>query len=218
MSEEGKQRDPRMQDRAVETRRRLLDAAYQCLAEKGYAATTTQEVCRKIGVSRGTLLHHFATREELVSAAVEHVLEKTIASFRESLVPGAGESPSLAALTRSLWERHWTSGPFYAWLEMVVASRTDPALNEKVRAMEKRWMEKFAGAYRQVMGRDLDGLSWLFFLVMNALSIETIRSEPARVMQSLGDLVRLVETAERLLAPFPAPASPNPPKNEGKPE
>ncbi|MBI5845870.1 MAG: TetR/AcrR family transcriptional regulator [Deltaproteobacteria bacterium] len=191
-----------MQDRAIATRKALLEATLECLVEKGYAGTTTQEVCRRLKVSRGTLLHHFATREELVTEAVEHVLERTVEHFRETLDGTLPENPTLADLGRAMWEKHWTSGVFYAWLELVVASRTDPVLNEKVREMDLRWSPKFDAACRSVLGRGADGVIWLFFLALNALSIEKIRSGPERLNRSLSDLLALAETADRFFWRF----------------
>lgn len=194
--------DPKIQDRAIATRKALLDATLDSLVEKGYAGTTTQEICRRLRVSRGTLLHHFCTREELVTEAVEHVLERTVEHFRETLSDTIRENPTLADLGQALWERHWTSGVFYAWLELVVASRTDPVLNEKVREMDLRWSPRFDAACRSVLGRGADGVIWLFFLALNALSIEKIRSEPGRLDRSLSDLLALVEAADRFFVNF----------------
>jgi len=137
-----------------------------------------------------------------VTEAVEHVLERTVEHFRETLDGALPENPTLADLGRALWERHWTSGVFYAWLELVVASRTDPVLNEKVREMDLRWSPKFDAACRSVLGRGADGAVWLFFLTLNALSIEKIRSEPGRLDRSLSDLLALAETADRFFWRF----------------
>ncbi len=57
------------QSRAEITRDRLLSATLESLHERGYSGTSTQEVCRRAGVSRGTLLHHFPTRIDLLCAA-----------------------------------------------------------------------------------------------------------------------------------------------------
>ena len=45
--------NPPQQARAIETRRRLLEAAVDCLVASGYAATTTSDVCAAAGVSQG---------------------------------------------------------------------------------------------------------------------------------------------------------------------
>ncbi|MEW5735676.1 MAG: TetR/AcrR family transcriptional regulator [Thermodesulfobacteriota bacterium] len=194
--------NPRMQDRALETRRRLLDATVKSLVEKGYAGTTTQEVCRRAGASRGTLLHHFPTREDLLITAVEHVLEENVRSFQQALDGATGGEHSLSALARALWERHWTSDPFYAWLELIVASRTDSLLNDRVRTMSAWWMARFSEAFRALFSHEPDGPFWLFFLVLNALSVERIHSDPAKVDRALDDLFALVGILDRFFIRF----------------
>jgi len=68
-------------ERTATTRARLLDAAIDVLVDLGYARASTQEIARRAGVSRGAQLHHFPTREALVVAAVEHLVERRLAEF-----------------------------------------------------------------------------------------------------------------------------------------
>jgi hypothetical protein len=51
-------REPR-QDRSRATRRRLFEAAIDCLASIGWARTTVALVAERAGVSRGAAQHHF---------------------------------------------------------------------------------------------------------------------------------------------------------------
>ncbi|MGC9544677.1 helix-turn-helix domain-containing protein, partial [Streptomyces sp. UG1] len=51
----------RRDEQRVATRAQIVDAAVESLIEVGVAATTTLEVQRRAGVSRGALLHHFPT-------------------------------------------------------------------------------------------------------------------------------------------------------------
>ncbi|NED60867.1 TetR/AcrR family transcriptional regulator, partial [Streptomyces sp. SID10244] len=64
--------------RTAATQAKVLDATVDALVELGYAGTTTQEVNRRAGVSRGALLHHFPTREALVVAAVSHLVDRRL--------------------------------------------------------------------------------------------------------------------------------------------
>jgi AcrR family transcriptional regulator len=69
-------RTPRTQaQRRDEMRRVLLDAAVDSLVEHGFAGTTTLEVQRRAGVSRGALLHHFPSKAELLVATIGHLAE-----------------------------------------------------------------------------------------------------------------------------------------------
>ena len=64
-------------ERTEETRRRILDAAVDVLAAKGYAGFRTADVSAIAGVSRGAQTHHFPSKDALVVAVVEHVFQRT---------------------------------------------------------------------------------------------------------------------------------------------
>jgi AcrR family transcriptional regulator len=122
------------EERSAATRAALLDAAVECLVERGYAGTSTTEISRRAGVSRGAQLHHFPTKEELLLAAVEHLFELRTAEFREALgaIP---EGPGRADRCIDLLWSTFTGPTYHAWLEVAVAARTDPALQKKVRQL-----------------------------------------------------------------------------------
>ncbi len=63
-------------ERTHETRTRILDAAVEILHRRGYAEFRTADVATAAGVSRGAQLHHFATKEKLVFATMEHVFNQ----------------------------------------------------------------------------------------------------------------------------------------------
>jgi TetR/AcrR family transcriptional regulator, transcriptional repressor for nem operon len=62
-------------------RDRLLDAALRIIREKGYAATTVDDLCAAAGVTKGAFFHHFRSKEDLGIAAAGHWSEMTEALF-----------------------------------------------------------------------------------------------------------------------------------------
>jgi AcrR family transcriptional regulator len=60
-------------ERAEATRKRIVQAARELVAEHGYAGVSTTEVQRRAGVSRGGLYHHFTSRQELMAAVIEAI-------------------------------------------------------------------------------------------------------------------------------------------------
>jgi TetR/AcrR family transcriptional regulator, transcriptional repressor for nem operon len=65
----------------VTARDRLLDAALRIIREKGYAATTVDDLCAAAGVTKGAFFHHFASKEALAVAAADHWTAVTGALF-----------------------------------------------------------------------------------------------------------------------------------------
>ncbi|MCA9588030.1 MAG: MMPL family transporter [Myxococcales bacterium] len=118
-------------ERSAATKERLLDATVQCVIERGYRATSLPEVCRRAGVSRGAQLHHYKTKQELVAAAVEHLLSQRLVELDMRLRQSADGVLDLSDAASRIWAVY-TGDTFYAWLELTVAARTEPALRELV--------------------------------------------------------------------------------------
>src|SRR5437763_3506934 len=128
---------PTQAERTTVTRTRLLDAALAVLAERGYAGTTTGEVAKRAGVSRGAQLHHFPTKAELLAAAVDHLYARRREEFRAAVAAMPQGVDRIDAAVDLLWSMF--SGPtFPAWLELQVASRTDPELRQPEAALHGR--------------------------------------------------------------------------------
>jgi AcrR family transcriptional regulator len=124
-------------ERSASTRMRLLDATLECLCDLGYARTTTPEIARRAGLSRGAQLHHFPTKAELVTSAVEHLFERRHKEFRAAFARVPAGADRYAAAIDILWSM--VSGPtFDAYLELAVAARSDPELRVAVRTLTQR--------------------------------------------------------------------------------
>jgi AcrR family transcriptional regulator len=131
----------RSQERGIATRAALLDAAVECLVEQGYAATTTVEVARRAGISRGAQLHHFPTKAELLTAAVYHLCERRTAEFRNAFADAEPDADRLDLAIDLLWSFY--RGPtFVAWAELWVAARTDADLRRQVLEMDRQFVDE----------------------------------------------------------------------------
>jgi len=119
-------------------RERLLEATLECLAERGYANTTTTEVTHRAGVSRGAMLHHYPEKAALVTAAVAYLTERQLDELRQSLGRMPRTQDFVSTALDILWG-HFTGPLWRAWLELAVASRTDPELAAHFRPMVARF-------------------------------------------------------------------------------
>ncbi|MBV9990697.1 MAG: TetR/AcrR family transcriptional regulator [Alphaproteobacteria bacterium] len=73
--------DTPLQTRMAPARQKLLDAALAVIREKGYVATTVDELCARAGVAKGSFFHHFDDKEALAVAAARYWSEQTGAFF-----------------------------------------------------------------------------------------------------------------------------------------
>ena len=111
------------------TRGRLIEAAIRVIREKGYVATTVDDLCAAAGVSKGAFFHHFADKQAAALAAAEafsaraegifdvpSVREPASArdrvfaylAFRKSLLTGdvADATCLFGTMVQEVWETH----------------------------------------------------------------------------------------------------------------
>ena len=55
-----------------ETRRKLLEASVRMIMQKGFAATTVDQICAEAQLTKGSFFHYFKSKEEIGIAAVRY--------------------------------------------------------------------------------------------------------------------------------------------------
>ncbi|MCC5480872.1 ScbR family autoregulator-binding transcription factor [Streptomyces sp. NPDC059680] len=71
------------QERAVRTRRAVIQAAAEVFAERGYAAATIAEILDRAGVTKGALYFHFDSKEALARGVIEAQISSSAWTPRE---------------------------------------------------------------------------------------------------------------------------------------
>jgi AcrR family transcriptional regulator len=185
-------------ERSAAMRLRVLEATVDCLYEVGYSRTTTIEVAARAGVSRGAQLHHFRTKERLVTVAVRHLLDKRLEEFRTAFKALPADADKATAVIDLMWNRT-NDRAFYAWLELVVASRTDPPLRKTVIEIHERFWEQVLATFREFFSphpenaRGFEIAPLFAVALMNGLAIDTIAWPPGdrrldRILRALKSL------------------------------
>ena len=72
---------------AARTRAAILDAAEQLFAERGFDATSLNDIAREAHVSRATPSYFFGSKEGLYVAVLERVFADRQAAAREAFAP-----------------------------------------------------------------------------------------------------------------------------------
>ena len=192
------------QARAQATRQRLLHATTEALVECGYAGTTTQEVCRRVNCSRGTLLYHFPTREDLLVAALHFVLSNRVEDFVAE--HHKRTDMDTAAFLESLWQQ-WQGPALVAWLELAVAARSNPGLREPMRQTMQDFEQQILTAFRTLkplgeLATSVEAVIPFFvFAVLNGLSVGLSYADASKaapileLMTRLGDDLKIKEAS-----------------------
>ena len=85
----------------------LLDAALDLFVEKGFAATRSEEVAARAGVSKGTLFLYFPSKEELFKAVVRENIVRHQTEGAEEIQRFTGTTPELLEYLMLEWWRRY---------------------------------------------------------------------------------------------------------------
>jgi len=84
------------------TAERILDAAEELFAERGYAGTTLRDVARGVGIRIPSLYNHFESKEALYAAVLRRGLEPALRTLSEQVVGEGGRVEDPRELVRSM--------------------------------------------------------------------------------------------------------------------
>ncbi len=118
-------------ERRLATTTAILDATIDNLVERGYAGTSTTEICKRAGVSQGALFRHWASKGELLAAAAAHLFGRVTAAYEDT----ARADMSVSEAVELLWESY-QQPDLQAVIELYVAARTDVDLAAALREIE----------------------------------------------------------------------------------
>ncbi|WFR72922.1 TetR/AcrR family transcriptional regulator [Prescottella defluvii] len=79
---------------------RILDAARFVFAERGFDATTTRDIANAVGLTQGSLYHHFDSREAILVAILQSFSSRMRAAHQEIGAAGGTPLETLDALIR----------------------------------------------------------------------------------------------------------------------
>ena len=191
------------EERSATTRGQLLDATIACLDDLGYGGTTTTEIARRAGVSRGAQLHHFPTKQELVVTAVEYLFERRHAEFMAAFAARPAGSHALEAAIDLLWA-NVSGSTFHAFLELLVAARTDVDLHARVAPLTQRFRERVQQSFLELFGKRLERGPFFeiaprfAFALLDGLALNRI-ADPDD--QNTAEAVNALKLLARLLMP-----------------
>ena len=133
------------QQRAEETRARILDAAEESFARSGYDPTSVDDICSRAGVTKGAFYHHFPSKQ----AVFIELLNRWLAGLDAELGRARAEASSvpealmqMAATAQMAIQAQRERLPMF--LEFWTKAAHDPAIWEATVAPYRRYQDFFA--------------------------------------------------------------------------
>ena len=199
------------EERSAATQTRLLDAAVACLVELGWSGTTTTVVAERAGVSRGAQLHHFATRAELVGAAVQHVFAGLTEDYRAGFARVVASADRVRGAVELLWSIYLQPRHLAA-LDLYLAARTDAELRAILAPISARHRDNvlaLASAYFPEAAAGEPRFAAVIDLILDTmLGMVLSRSLHGATPRETAILAEIERLARELVAPASPPSRP----------
>ena len=103
-------------EQSHKTRRALLDTARTIFTEQGYSAAKTEEIVRRVGVTRGAFYYHFRSKAALFEAVFNEVRGEHIQILQAAMTTAEGDD----------WQRLMT------WVGLTLERIMDPSVRRIV--------------------------------------------------------------------------------------
>ncbi|GAA3005975.1 helix-turn-helix domain-containing protein [Streptosporangium longisporum] len=196
---------------AAETRERLLRAAAEVFARRGYDGTRVADIAAAAGVSNGALYAHFDSKAELLVAALRAHGPQLLARLFAA-DPDRPITELLAVVGRGLPRRRDAHG--YLIVEALVAARRDEDVARPMRDYVGERADRLAGLVRAAQDDDeVDGTlspdALSHFCLLLAMGSALVTPDLHRVDD--GEWAALLARLVTALAPAGAAAQPSAP-------
>ncbi|MFC4452835.1 TetR family transcriptional regulator C-terminal domain-containing protein [Deinococcus sonorensis] len=165
-----------IQDR--QRRAGLEQAAYLAIFEQGYAGVTLSDIARQAGVSKGTLVYHFGSKEGLLAAVMRRFVRTIAVATRRALRQAVTPQAKLEAYVENQFYGLANTRRFYTvYLDFLAASTRDPALMQVQRAFVDETHRLDLALARLPGEAGADDRAWQLRAMVDGLSVRFL-SDP----------------------------------------
>ena len=137
--------------KSASTRTQIIEAAIKCFIDYGYSRTTTTLIAEKAGLSRGAMLHHYATRQDLIESVIDYAFYCHMEEFGRAIRGLSDQERKRENSGIALdWEL-FLSRPHKAYMELTMAARTDEELRAifvpKAQRHDRIWCDQLLAVF-----------------------------------------------------------------------
>lgn len=176
--------------RSPETYQAILDATVDCFVEIGYERTTTTEIARKAGFTRGAVQYYFPTTAHALDASIRYLTEEWLKEYAEAARNAPEGTDSIDYAVDTLW-RFVNDRLFLAWQELVSASRTHAELRRII---------KPAAAKFERLRREMGADTFRDYYDANAAKFQRNRDTLRFVLEGMTNTIMTYDKEARIQA------------------
>jgi AcrR family transcriptional regulator len=122
------------------TKQQILEAAYETLKDKGFAATTSRAVAERGAFNQALVFYYFGSMDALLLAALDWTNEQRLAAYRDALADATTVDELFSAVAR-LFEEDRRSGHVTVVSQMIAGSVARPELAAETLKRMEPWLE-----------------------------------------------------------------------------
>ncbi|OYW59812.1 MAG: hypothetical protein B7Y84_04840 [Azorhizobium sp. 32-67-21] len=197
-------------------RARLRAATEELIAEVGVNAASAAAIAQRCGVSRGAMLHHYPTRDDLIIDTAAHFWERArdiVAGLAEDMSAGRTD---VTVFVGRLYDEVFRANALVTMLDLMVSGRSDTRVGEAVNGILTDLFhsyEQLGERAFEVSGLPPERIHILITLIVSTLrglriqdNIDRDEGRVRAVLAALCDCVEVLLLREKA-AHAPAPAA-----------
>jgi AcrR family transcriptional regulator len=145
----------------------LINAALDIILKDGVDNFRIEDVCERVGVTKGSLYWHFTDRDGLIREALleqlRRISDEQLATMNDAITSATSADDYLSRIVGALANPFDKTEVEQRWkrLELIVATRNDPALSKVMSEVQRRQQKFMTDAMERaaengLLRRDVD--------------------------------------------------------------
>jgi AcrR family transcriptional regulator len=150
-----------------DSRAALINAALDIILKDGVDNFRIEDVCERVGVTKGSLYWHFTDRDGLIREALleqlRRISDEQLATMNDAITSATSADDYLSRIVGALANPFDKTEVEQRWkrLELIVATRNDPALSKVMSEVQRRQQKFMTDAMERaaengLLRRDVD--------------------------------------------------------------
>lgn len=123
----------------------ILRTAGQLFAERGYHDMSLDDIASRVGIAKGTIYLHFARKDDLLIAMIDHGTAWFIKAFEDALESGGTPQEKIRAVIR-----HFATSTSTQGFRAMVAIMQNPEIHVRMAERQDEMREKWSGPIQRL--------------------------------------------------------------------